>query len=136
MPNIHRLLAVTGVAIAAVGSIAFLPFGSAPVGKTIVVKMVDKSATEFTFEPSVVTASPGDVVQFVQMTATPHNVEFKETPAGADLGEAKSGAYMVAPNQKYELQIDSRFKSGSYRFVCIPHETLGMKGSLTIVSAK
>lgn len=136
MRSFYRPLAVIGVAIAALGSFAFVPFGKVPVGKTIVVKMIDKSPTEFTFEPLLVTASPGDVVQFIQTSATPHNVEFKETPAGADLGEAKSGAYMVAPNQKYEIQIDARFKSGSYRFVCVPHETLGMKGSLTIVSGK
>ena len=136
MSSTNHVFAAVGVAIVACGSVAFMPLGKAPVGKTIVVKMIDKSPTEFTYEPAQVTANPGDVVQFVQVSATPHNVDFRETPAGADLGAAKTGEYMLTPNQKYELRIDARFKAGNYKFVCTPHEALGMKGSLTIVSGK
>ena len=136
MPRLNRVLAGLAALCVVAGSLAFAPATNAPAGKTIVVKMIDKSATEFAFEPSLITANPGDVVQFVQTTATPHNVEFRETPTGTDLGTAKTGEYMLTPNQKYELQIDTRFKAGGYKFVCAPHEAMGMKGSLTIVTGK
>lgn len=130
-------LVVSAVALAAVcGSLAFMPLHRAPVGKTIVVRMIDKSPTEFAYEPATITASVGDVVQFVQTTATPHNVDFRETPSGAELGAARTGEFMLAPEQKYELRIDDRFKAGAYRFVCTPHELLGMKGTLTVIPAK
>lgn len=103
--------------------------------KVVVVKMIDKSATEFTFEPSQVSVHPGDVLRFVQTSATPHNVEFREVPAGADLGATKTSQYLTAPDQKLEIQIDKHFVTGTYRFVCIPHEAMGMKGSLTITTS-
>jgi plastocyanin len=102
--------------------------------KTVVVKMIDKSATEFVFEPSVVSVKPGDVVQFLQTGATPHNIEFRETPAGVDLGPTKVSPYLTTPNQKYEITIDRKFAKGTYRYTCLPHETMGMKGSLTVTA--
>lgn len=131
-----RLLVVVVASVAVAGSLALAPLHRAPVGKTHVVRMIDKSPTEFAYEPASVTASVGDVIQFVQTTATPHNVDFREAPNGADLGTAKTGEFMLAPEQKYELRIDERFRAGSYRFVCTPHELLGMKGTLTVVAAK
>ncbi|HEX4936567.1 MAG TPA: plastocyanin/azurin family copper-binding protein [Gemmatimonadaceae bacterium] len=102
--------------------------------KTVVVKMIDKSATEFAFEPSAVSVKAGDVVQFLQTGATPHNIEFRETPAGVDLGTQKASPYLTTPNQKYEIAIDRKFAKGTYRFTCLPHEALGMNGQLTVTA--
>lgn len=101
-------------------------------GKLIIVKMVDVSATEYKFEPAAVQAGPGDTVRFMQTTAMPHNVDFKTLPATAKLGDAKTGPFLSAPGDKYDLVIDGRFGAGAYGFVCTPHETMGMKGTLTV----
>lgn len=108
----------------------------APAPKVVVVKAADVSATEFKWVPADITANPGDTVRFEQTTTTPHNVEFKETPAGVDLGSAKMGPFLVAASDHYDLVIDTRFKPGAYTFVCTPHESMGMKGSLTVTGGK
>ncbi|MEE8558941.1 MAG: plastocyanin/azurin family copper-binding protein, partial [Myxococcota bacterium] len=56
--------------------------GAAQKPRTVVVKMVD-----FAFEPATLTVSVGDTVRFVQTTTSPHNVEFRTVPEGAELAE-------------------------------------------------
>ena len=104
--------------------------------KTIVVKMIDKSPTEFGFEPANITANPGDVIKFVQTSTTPHNIDFKTTPAGVDLGAQKTGPFLTSPNATYEITLDAKFAKGTYSFVCTPHEAMGMKGTFTVGEAK
>ena len=104
--------------------------------KLVVVKAADVSATEFKWSPGDITANPGDTIRFEQTTATPHNVEFRETPAGVDLGASKMGPFLVAPGDHYDLVIDGRFKAGVYKFVCTPHESMGMKGTITVAGGK
>jgi plastocyanin len=101
-------------------------------GKLVPVKMTDISATQFKFDPAEITVNPGDTVRFVQSTITPHNVDFRSTPAGANLGAAKLGPFLTAAGQNYDLVIDARFSAGTYQFVCTPHEMMGMKGVLTV----
>ena len=105
-----------------------------PLPKVVIVRMIDKSLIEFTFEPSTIAVRPGDIVQFVQTGTTPHNIEFRQMPTGVDLGAIKTSPYLAIPNQKYEITIDKKFVKGTYSFVCIPHESMGMKGSLTITT--
>jgi plastocyanin len=102
----------------------------------VVVKMLDKSATEFVFEPSNITVKPGDVIRFVQTTATPHNVEFKNSPAGADLASILMGPFLMAPDETYEIVVDQRFVEGTYEFVCTPHFMMGMTGTITVAAAE
>ena len=101
----------------------------------VVVKMIDKSPTEFAFEPSRVSVKPGDIVRFVMTTVNVHNIEFRVMPAGVDLGAGKSSGFLTAPGQKFEIAIDKKFVKGDYVFVCTPHEGMGMKG-LCVVSDK
>ena len=100
----------------------------------VVVKMVDKSATEFVYEPANINVKPGDIVRFVQTSAMPHNVEFKKTPAGVDLGAARVGGFLTAPNQTYEIKIDAKFVKGAYEIACTPHEAMGMKATITVAA--
>jgi plastocyanin len=102
--------------------------------RVVVVKLVDISPTEYRFQPSDVTVAPGDTVRFEQMTPMPHNVEFREVPAGTKLGPAQMGPFLTKAGEVYVLAIDSRFAPGLHRFVCTPHETLGMKGTLTVAA--
>lgn len=99
---------------------------------THVIQMVDVSDTEFKFEPAELTVSPGDVVQFVATSATPHNVDFRVMPDGADLGDQTVGPYLMEDGSAYEITIDERFLAGEYNYVCTPHEFLGMKAVLTV----
>ena len=101
----------------------------------IIVKMIDKSPTEFAFEPANITAKPGDVIRFVQTTVTPHNVEFKNPPSGSDLATVIMGPFLTQPDETYEIQIDQRFVAGTYEFVCTPHFMMGMTGSITVETA-
>ena len=111
--------------------------GSAPAtaelrSDTIVVNMIDKSATEYTFEPAEVTVRPGSVVRFVQTTTTPHNVEFRNMPDGTALNGDRMGPFLTRPGETYEVVIDERFAAGDHPFVCTPHEMMGMTGILTV----
>lgn len=114
-------------------------------GRTVIVEMVD-----FAFEPSEVTVRPGDVVRFVQASSSPHNVEFTETPAGAELGDEyvvpvdeigtraatfpppRMGPYLTAEGETYEFVVTDAFAAGEYRYLCTPHEPMGMKGRLIV----
>ena len=128
MTSLTRILAAT-LLITAVPVIAS---AQASAGKTIIVKMVDKSATEYAFVPATISARVGDVIRFTQTSAMPHNVDFKVTPAGVDLLDLKTSAFLSAPGQTLDITIDKRFAAGTYQFSCMPHETMGMKGTLKI----
>ena len=104
-------------------------------GRLLVVKLVTTGSTiPYAFEPATVTAQRGDTVRFVEAAGVLHNVHFKSHPSGSNLGSAASGPYLTAKGQKYDVVIDSRFTDGRYEFVCDPHETMGMKGVLTVES--
>ncbi len=116
--------------------------------RTVVVKMVD-----FAFEPATLTVSVGDTVRFVQTTASPHNVEFRTVPEGAELAEipvppaegpsgtlsspssppARMGRYLTQVGETYEFLIDEHFAAGTYGYVCTPHEALGMTGTIVVI---
>ncbi len=98
----------------------------------VTVRMVDKSATEYAFEPANITVEPGTLVRFEMVGSIPHNVEFKDGPSGTDLGNARMGPFLLAKGQTYEIMIDARFTVGTHDYVCTPHEMMGMKGTITV----
>ncbi len=106
--------------------------GRAAAPDTIMVKMVDHGGGQWRFEPARVEAHPGDVIHFVQTDVVPHNVQFKKVPAGAKLGAAMMGPFLLRKGDTYDLAIDQRFVAGTYGFVCTPHEVMGMKGTLIV----
>lgn len=116
----------------------------AEANRTVVVNMVD-----FGFDPTEITVLPGDTVRFVQTTATPHNVEFRTVPEGAELAEnpvppaegpsgtlssppPKMGRYLTQVGETYEFLIDEHLAAGTYDYVCTPHEALGMTGTIVV----
>lgn len=86
----------------------------------------------YTYDPADIVARSGDTVRFIQESTMPHNVEFTETAPGARLGDARVGPYLIAQPETYDLVLDQRFPPGSYAFLCTPHQTLGMKGTLVV----
>jgi len=131
------MIALAGMGAGPAGSakVAAAPKQAARSGRdTVVVKMVDKGPSSFAFEPAHVTVHPGDVLEFVQTAATPHDVAFTKVPSGVNLGARKVGPFLTQPKQTYDLAIDDAFKPGHYDFVCLPHMALGMKGTLDVVA--
>ena len=116
---------------AAIALCVLLAPRAASAQKVVIVKMIDKSPTEYVFSPASVTVKAGDIVRFVQTTATPHNVDFK-----TDIGAGKTSDFLTAPNQTYEVKIDTRFKPGTYDYACTPHEAMGMKGTIVVTGGK
>jgi len=98
----------------------------------ITVKMADAPGGQFAFQPAAISAQRGDTVRFVQASSAPHDVDFKKIPKGAKLGSESIGPYLMMPSQTYDLVIDNRFVDGLYEFVCDPHESVGMHGTLTV----
>ena len=102
--------------------------------QVVTVRMVDKSATQYIFEPADITVAPGTVVRFELTGFIPHNVEFKDVPAGTDLGDTRLGPFLLRKGETYEITIDERFVAGTHQYVCTPHEMMGMKGTITVRS--
>ncbi len=100
---------------------------------TIVVKMVDKGPTAFAFEPAHLRAHPGDVLHFVQTASTPHDVQFTKFAPHSHVSSAPS-AFLTTPGQTYNVAIGTGFTPGHYVFICMPHATLGMTGTLDVVA--
>lgn len=100
--------------------------------EVVVVKMVEKSATRFAFEPATVTVAPGQTIRFVQEGIQPHNVEFRDPPSGASLDDILTGPFLVQRGQTYDVIVDDRFTEGTYPYVCTPHEAMGMKGTIVV----
>lgn len=123
--GLHGIPILAGVlaALASTPSVA-----SHEAATTYSIVMVD-----FAFEPARVTARPGDILQFDQKGEMPHNVEFRRTPPGVDLGDRRMGPYLVQRGETYQIRLDERFKPGTYVFVCTPHETMGMTAQLTVL---
>ena len=94
--------------------------------------VVKTGAMPYVFEPANITAERGDTLRFVDEANVPHDVHFESHPAGAKLGAATVSPYLTTTGQTYDVVIDARFTDGKYKFVCDPHEMLGMRGTLTI----
>lgn len=128
---IRLLLALlTGGLPSSVSSVPLPPEDSVP--RVFQVEMVDISPTEFAFRPAEIRVRRGDVIRFVQTGVMPHNVEFREVPEGAGLEDAKMGPFLTRRDQAYDIVIDDRFVPGTYPFLCTPHVTLGMKGTIIV----
>ncbi len=105
----------------------------APDGRrVIVVRAVDGTSYGMRFDPVRVTVEHGDTVRFVQAGGVPHNVAFKSTPDGTDLGRERVGPLLHQRGGTYDVVIDRRFALGKHFYVCTPHEALGMAGLIYV----
>jgi plastocyanin len=101
---------------------------AAATGNVIEVKMVTDDAGNY-FEPSEVSAKPGDIVRFVLVSGV-HNVSF---PSASNAGAAtlpEVSPYLQLPGQTHDLTVN--LAPGSYTFQCDPHVALGMAGTLKV----
>jgi plastocyanin len=117
--------------------------GAAPAagGATHDVNMVLEGSA-YKFVPDQLTIKSGDVVRYHNVSGGPHNVSFwsDSIPSGAaealkagmpDQMAPLEGSLLTEPNGVYTVNF-AKAPAGEYKFYCLPHLALGMKGKLTV----
>jgi plastocyanin len=126
------------------GDTAAAPAGeAAPAagGATHDVNMVLEGSS-YKYVPDQLTIKSGDVVRFHNVSGGPHNVSFwaDSVPGGAadalkagmpDQMAPLEGSLLTEPNAIYAINF-AKAPAGEYKFYCLPHLALGMKGKLTV----
>jgi len=113
----------------------------AAAGATHDVNMVLDGST-YKFDPAELSVKVGDIVKFHNVSGGPHNVSFwaDSIPSGAadvlkaGMGEQMApleGALLTEPNGTYQVSFGNT-PAGEYKFYCLPHLALGMKGKITV----
>jgi plastocyanin len=118
--------------LAALAAIAVIPFVAAQSPATVVRMTGDKS-----FEPKTITVKPGDTVVWKNVSDMVHTVT--DIPAQAI---TKDDAALPANAKEFDSGLIQPGKDyshtftvpGTYKYFCVPHETVGMVG--TVVVAK
>lgn len=107
----------------------------------IVVRMLG-DANRYRYDPVSVNVRVGDVVRFVNVSGGPHNVSFwsDSIPSGAgaqlqsNMGATLSplnGVLVLEPNAEYQVSV-AKLPAGTYKYYCLPHLALGMKGQMVV----
>ncbi len=109
-------------------------------GTTHEVQMVQEGE-DFKYLPATLTIKSGDVVVFKSVSGGLHNVQFEENgiPAGAmDIMNANIpnrqgplASELVDVGQSITISFAGA-PAGDYNFFCLPHQTMGMKGMITV----
>lgn len=98
--------------------------------------------SSYKFVPDNLTIKSGDVVTFHNTSGGPHNVSFwtDSIPSGAadalkngmpDQMAPLEGPLLTEPNGTYKVTFTGA-PTGEYKFYCLPHLALGMKGKITV----
>ena len=110
-------------------------------GTTHDVNMVLEGSS-YKYVPDQLTIKSGDVVRFHNVSGGPHNVSFwaDSVPGGAadalkagmpDQMAPLEGSLLTEVNGIYTVTF-ANAPAGEYKFYCLPHLALGMKGNLTV----
>ena len=114
---------------------------AAATGATHTVNM-ELQGSNYRFAPAELAVKAGDVVNFVNVSGGPHNVQFHadSIPAGAAavldanmpnrMGPLQ-GSLITTPNEAYVVSFAGA-PTGEYRFTCLPHAAMGMHGKITV----
>jgi plastocyanin len=105
------------------------------------VNMVLDGST-YKYDPAELTIKAGDVVNFHNKSGGPHNVSFwaDSIPKGgadplkagmADQMAPLEGPLLTEPDGVYKVSFAGA-PPGEYKFYCLPHLALGMKGKITV----
>jgi plastocyanin len=130
--------AAGGAATVAAGAVAS---GSATAqeGETHTVDMTD----ELIFDPDAITVAPGDTIVWENVGAIGHTVTAYdgEIPADAEYFSSGGADSEAAARENYPGPADipggERYEhtfevEGTYEYFCIPHESTGMVGTVTV----
>jgi plastocyanin len=98
--------------------------------------------SQYKFDPAEITIKAGDVITFHNKSGGPHNVSFwaDSIPAGAaDKLKAAMPDQMAPLEGPLLTEQDGTYKisfagapTGEYKFYCLPHLALGMRGKITV----
>jgi plastocyanin len=110
-------------------------------GATIAVKMIG-DASGYHFEPAHITVHTGDAVTFTNMVGGPHNVTFwgDSIPKGTaqqlqanmpNTSGPLTGPLLIDANATFTISF-GKLPAGTYKFYCLPHLALGMKGEIVV----
>jgi plastocyanin len=129
-----RLLAAV---VAVVGAAVALSGCSPPVEPGTVLMSGGNSYT-----PAEVTVQAGENLEFRNESGAAHSVTAYDEGIPSDAAYFSSGnfnseeaaregvgATLIKPDDSFEIVLD---EPGTYRYFCIPHESQGMKGSITV----
>lgn len=121
----------------------------APVGgggdeaEVVVVRITDEG-----FRPATVTVEHGAVVRYLQLSSSPHNVEFVRVPEGTRMAPdyvpslsastdrptamppLRFGPYLIEAGETYDVRIDEYLAEGLYEYRCASH---GYRGLLLVL---
>ncbi len=100
--------------------------------------------SEQRFDPSALVVEIGQTVSFVNTSGEAHTVTAEAASLPDDARYFASGGFsteraaradlpggLIEPGGRYEVTFA---ESGTYRYVCIPHEDLGMTGTIEVKS--
>lgn len=105
------------------------------------VRMVMEGSTA-RFEPANLTVRAGDQVRFTTASGGPHNVAFDPAKV-PDAAEARlsagmpdqisplSGPFVINAGDSYTVSF-AGVPAGRYEISCLPHQAMGMKGTITV----
>jgi plastocyanin len=102
-------------------------------GQVHEVKMVStQGGASGEFQPKTLNVKKGDVVRWTMADGVVmHNVSFTQADSNpAGFTAPADSPFLTQQGQTYELKID--FAPGTYNYVCVPHEMMGMVGSITV----
>ena len=110
-------------------------------GTTHDVNMVLEGSS-YKYVPDQLTIKSGDAIRFHNVSGGPHNVSFwaDSIPGGAadalkagmpDQMAPLEGSLLTEVNAIYTVAF-ANAPAGEYKFYCLPHLALGMKGKLTV----
>lgn len=113
----------------------------ASTGKTHDVNMV-LEGSKYKYDPDNLTIKSGDVVRFHNKSGGPHNVSFwpDSIPSGAadvltknmpDQMAPLESPLLTEPDAVYQVSFAGA-PTGNYKFYCLPHLALGMRGKLKV----
>jgi plastocyanin len=148
--NTKALLLISGVVIAALVGKLFVLKNSVladgasggPAPPTTLHVLMTGDGSYYSYSPSNFTIRSGDAVRFYNRSGGPHNVSFwsDSIPVGAASVLKKNmpnqmapleGPLLTEPDAVYEVSFADAPK-GDYKFYCLPHLALGMRGILRV----
>lgn len=113
----------------------------ATAGTTHEVEMIQDGA-EYKYVPAALTIKPGDTVIFKGISGGLHNVQFYPDSIPAGASEALDAAItnkqgplasaLVGEGDSITITFPATLPVGEYKFFCLPHQTMGMVGVITL----
>jgi len=117
------------------------PPAAAATGADHEIQMVQQGPNSYKFIPDNITIKVGDQVTFKGVSGLQHDVAFYADsipPGAADVLNAAIqdkpqdlATPMISDGQSVSISFAGA-PTGTYKFYCIPHQAMGMKGTITV----